>query len=103
MGKLRGDADLAHESFRADRCAELLPQHLDRNLAFVLPLLSEMYSCHPTGSQESLYRVAIGERRLESERRLANRGSHTYKLPSCRWACTGLEGSGKRNKEQAER
>ena len=72
MRQARSDADLAQESLLADRGAELLPQNLYRNLAPVLPLLGQMNGGHATRAEESFYRVAIGERCLESERRFAD-------------------------------
>src|ERR1700674_90104 len=62
MRKLRGDADLAKESFGADRSAELLLQDFDGDFALVLLLLGEVNCRHAAVAEEALDRVAVGER-----------------------------------------
>src|SRR5205814_92922 len=101
MRELSGDADLAHESFRANRGAEFLLQDLDRDFPLVLPLLGEVHRRHAAVSEQTLDVVAIAERGLQGvgrrgglrglDRRVAGRGGkreaggrkrarHVYKL-----------------------
>ncbi len=67
MLQLGGDLDLAEESRSADRRGEILAQHLERDVAFVLHVAREVYGGHAAVAQLAVYCVAVGESLNEKE------------------------------------
>ena len=63
MGVLQGrrHLDLAEEALLAERGGELLPQHLERDLAVVLQVVGEIHGRHAAGAELALEAVAAGE------------------------------------------
>ena len=62
----RGDLDFIDESFGAELRGDLGPQHLERDLAVVLPLAREIDGRHPARADLSLNVVTGGEGRREA-------------------------------------
>jgi hypothetical protein len=61
MLQLRGRLDLSQESFRTERGAEVLVQHLDCDIAIVADVVREVNGRHATLSNLALDSIAIGE------------------------------------------
>ena len=59
--QIRGDADLAEEAFDAEDGAELGAQDLERDVAGVLDVASEIDRGHAAAADFPLYGVAVGE------------------------------------------
>jgi hypothetical protein len=72
MRQASGDANLAQESFGANRGGEFLLQHFDSHLPPMLSLLGEVHGCHAALAQKALDHVSIGERVGEGSRRVAH-------------------------------
>ena len=62
MLQVGGGLDLLEESLRAEQRGEVGMQHLDRHLAVVLQIASEINGCHPARPELMLDRVAPGQR-----------------------------------------
>src|SRR3990172_6607359 len=61
MLELGGDLDLTQEPRAADRRAEILLQHLDRDLTVVLEVLGEVHGRHPSRAELALHAISLGE------------------------------------------
>ena len=66
MLKLRGDADLALESVRAENGAQLGTQHLDRDLTVVLEVPGQVDGRHAAAAELPIEGVAVGDRGLQA-------------------------------------
>src|SRR3989442_8600405 len=65
MSEARRDLDLPQEPLGADRGCELAPEHLDRHLAVVLPVLREVHGRHAAATELAANGVTVRERRGE--------------------------------------
>src|SRR2546422_3796586 len=65
MSEARRDLDLPQEPLGADRGCELAPEHLDRHLAVVLPVLREVHGRHAAATELAVNGVTVRERRGE--------------------------------------
>jgi hypothetical protein len=66
MIEVRCDLDLAEETIDANRSGQLRPEHLDRDLAIMLEIVSEIDGCHPTSTELTLNRVAVSQRSFQT-------------------------------------
>jgi hypothetical protein len=73
MLQIRGGADLLEEAFSSDHYCEVRVQHLDRDLAIVLQVVSQPDRGHPARPERPLDAVAAGEGRGETGGRLSHR------------------------------
>lgn len=84
MLQLCRDLDLTRETIRADRCRQLGPEELDRDVATVPEIPGQLDRGHGTLPDLALDRVAVGESSLEAIQRLGHRKS---KVSEARWRC----------------
>ena len=77
-----GGFDLAQKPFRPERGREIRPQHLDRDPATMLQVLSEVHRRHPTPPELTLYRVTPGEGGLKAGGRVGHEGAPCGVTPS---------------------
>jgi len=69
MGERRGQVDLAEEALGAERGSRIRPDDLDRHLAAVLQVASEVHGRHAARAELALNLAAAGQRRAQRFRR----------------------------------
>jgi len=66
VGKLGRDLDFPDKPLGAQCCGEFRPKDLDRYLAAVLSVLSEVDGRHPAAAELALEKVSVGDGRCEA-------------------------------------
>src|ERR671915_2106171 len=68
MHEPRDDLYLLEESIGAERCSDLRPQHLERDVAQMLAIVGQIHGRHPAPSEHVPQLVPLGERAREVRR-----------------------------------